>query len=90
LAPSTIIVFPLFYLMLHKAKVRRGVSTLPAAAAFEIMLLAATVPQQQPSAVAVVLHAPGIPDFPGVVVVVDVDVDVDVDDAHAPSAPHDG
>ena len=70
---------------------RRGVSTLPAAAAFEIMLLAATVPKQQPSAVAVVLHAPGIPDFPGVVVVVVVDdVDVDVDDAHAPSAPHDG
>ena len=70
---------------------RRGVSTVPAAAAFEIMLLAATVPQQQPSAVAVVLHAPGIPDFPDFpVVVVDVVVDVDVDDAHAPSAPQDG
>jgi len=78
--------------MLQKAKVRHGVSTLPAAVAFEIMRLAATVPKQQPSAVAVVLHAPGIPDFPGVVVVVVVVVvvDVDVDDAHAPSAPHDG
>ena len=34
--------------MLQKAKLGRGVSTLPAAAAFEIMLLAATAPKQCP------------------------------------------